>query len=582
MKKKALHNKLFCLALLTGIFATSTAFAWTNIGIDIINGPKETGQPKPPSDISQKILQMGTGARPATTAENSVAKLAMEKVGPALVGISLYNNGSWSYSGSGVVYSSSAGLIVTNAHVVQNDATVQVSLSNGSSVAGTVLGKNVGADLAVVKVPVPGLVAAEFGDSSNLQLGEVAIVMGNPLSMQYKSSINIGVVSGLNRRLQYDQESVSMIQTDAPINPGNSGGALVNAKGQVVGINTSKLADAEGIGFAIPINTVKNILDRITQEGKLVQSLGSGAAAEGNSVVGAIKQVSPSIIGISRRDSKGQSVLSGSGVIYDAAQGILVTSYTSIKDAEKIVVNLADGRTFEGEILGSDPDSNLAVLRIDATGLSQPSFGDSSLLQLGEKAIVIGNSVGLELSGSVTVGIISGLNRSQQVGNRSYKLIQTDAALNEGNGGSALINEAGQIVGINIAKLDNNNAERIGFAIPINTAKSYINEIIKKAHANRPYLGMNVYGEDWARSNGLNTNLHGGVAVLNVMPNSPVAKAGIKPNDIILSINGRLVPNIDAVSGSIAGRRVGDTIEVKLLRDNKNMVLKVVLEALPE
>lgn len=584
MQKKSWNKKMLYTVLFAGCLVASSSFteasgtrlqilpmgSWTGIGTDMINGSSGTQNPAPSSPISRDILQMGTGA-----AKQYAIKSALQKVSPALVGISFHNGAEWIYSGSGVIYAAEAGLIVTNAHVVSGSNSVNVTLHDNRNFKGIVIGKDIRSDLAVVKINAPGLLAAEFGDSSDLHRGEPAVVLGNPVSMDYQASVNVGVISGLNRHIGQEEDSLNLIQTDAPINPGNSGGALANGAGQVIGINTSKLGNAEGIGFAIPINTVKVVLDRITKEGSLVQSISSKAGKTASPIETAIERISPSIVGVSKSNKSDENLLSASGIVYKAEEGLIVTSYAGIKDAKNVFVNFEDGRSFEAEVVGADEDCNLAVLRVEADNLKQPSFGDSALLSRGDTAIVIGSSVGLELNGSVTVGIISGLNREQQVGNKTYTLIQTDAALNEGNGGSALLNEAGQIIGINIAKSSNSNTERIGFAIPINTARVYINDIIKQANANRPYLGMNVSDQESGAG-------QGGVVVLEVMVDSPAHKAGLKAYDKVLSINGKAIYGLEEVSHSLQGCKVGDVINVKIIRDKKPMNVKVLLEALPE
>jgi len=588
MHKKALNKKIFFTVVLSSCLVAGLAFAgtkennklkplpmgsWTGIGTDIVNGSNTTPKPTPPT-ISKDILKMSAADQKRNAINNAAVK-----IGPAIVGVSIYNGSAWVFSGSGVIYDAMAGLLVTNAHVVGENNTVQIILNDRRSFKGFVVGKDTTSDLAVVKMVASDLIAAEFGDSSLVGRGEIAIVMGIPLGMDYQSSINAGVISGLNRHLDQDNEGLNLLQTDTPINPGNSGGALVNSRGQVIGINISKLGHAEGIGFAIPINTVKLVVDKLTSEGKLQQTLDQ-EKTEVSSIKDAIEIVSPSIVGVSKKNKDGQTALSASGVVYDSTEGYILTSYTGIKDAESVVVSLEDGRSFTGEIIGSAADCNLAVLKIQASNLKQPTFGDSALLRRGDTAIVIGSSVGLELSGSVTVGIISGLNRLQQVGAKSYSLIQTDAALNEGNGGSALVNEYGQIVGINIAKPDRDNTERIGFAIPMNTARKYVDDIIRQATGGKPYLGMNVAEQITVKSG--KAKGRSGMSVLAIMDKSPVAKAGLQLDDIVLSINGQAVSLVAEVAQVLSKHKAGDTISLEIYRDNKPMTLKVLLEALPD
>lgn len=170
-------------------------------------------------------------------------------------------------TGSGVIYDKS-GLIATNNHVVEGASEIIVSLTDGRSVKGKVLGADAATDLAVVKIDENNLPVADFGDSSTLQVGEPAIAIGNPLGLEFRGSVTAGVISALNRSIQLGERKFDLIQTDAAINPGNSGGALVNAEGEVVGINSAKIAvsGVEGIGFAIPINSAKPILDELAKK----------------------------------------------------------------------------------------------------------------------------------------------------------------------------------------------------------------------------------------------------------------------------------------------------------------------------
>ena len=214
-------------------------------------------------------------------ARNTAVVRAAKKVSPAVVGITtkVYDRDIFNRQvligegvGSGIIFDK-AGYIATNNHVVGNNKTVIVSLADGQSVEGTVVGRDAKTDLAVVKINVDNLPVAEFGDSDTLQVGEPAIAIGNPLGLEFQGTVTAGVISSLNRTIGAEGQSMKLIQTDAAINPGNSGGALVNADGQVVGINSAKISKegVEGLGFAIPINAARPILDSLIQNGKVVR-----------------------------------------------------------------------------------------------------------------------------------------------------------------------------------------------------------------------------------------------------------------------------------------------------------------------
>lgn len=272
----------------------------------------------------------------------------------------------------------------------------------------------------------------------------------------------------------------------------------------------------------------------------------------------------------------------GSGVIYDAKNGYIATNNHVVEGAKEIKVFLPDGRSMTGKVLGTDPATDLAVVKIDAKDLPEAPLGDSSSLQVGEPAIAIGNPLGMEFRGTVTVGIISALNRSIEVGERKYTLIQTDAAINPGNSGGALVNADGEVMGINSAKIAKGGVEGIGFAIPINTAKPILEELSSRGTVARPYLGVTLIDKATAEKMGFDMDLHGGVFMMKVLPNSPAGKAGIRPGDIILSFNGAKVANAAELRQKIAECKVGASVEVKILRSEVEMTKKVVLEEVPE
>lgn len=227
------------------------------------------------------VLENKATAASMSAARNTPIVQAAKKVGPAVVGITnkAYVQESWSRvelresgTGSGVIYDKS-GLIVTNNHVVAGAQEIVVSLADGTSVPGTVLGTDAATDLAVVKIDVDDLPVATFGDSDQIMVGEPAIAIGNPLGMEFRGSVTAGVISALNRTIEIDERQFKLLQTDAAINPGNSGGALVNADGEVIGINSAKISvsGVEGIGFAIPINEAKPILEALVKQGRVIR-----------------------------------------------------------------------------------------------------------------------------------------------------------------------------------------------------------------------------------------------------------------------------------------------------------------------
>ena len=223
-------------------------------------------------EYTQQAITINTNDDVSTVA--AVAKKAMSSV----VGITtietqdLYWFGQRDVSGvgSGVIVDSN-GYILTNSHVVANGNAkdIKVLFENGDKVQGTVLWNDPTLDLAIVKVDVTGLPVADLGDSDELEVGEIAIAIGNPLGLEFQRSVTSGIISGLHRSVQVDQLTIidDLIQTDASINPGNSGGPLLNRNGEVIGINTAKMKSAEGLGFSIPINQAKAIVEEVIKKG---------------------------------------------------------------------------------------------------------------------------------------------------------------------------------------------------------------------------------------------------------------------------------------------------------------------------
>lgn len=210
--------------------------------------------------------------------ENSISEVA-EEVGPAVVGVTNYVD-SWGFgsvlgrtteggSGSGIIFDKN-GYIVTNYHVIKDAKKVAVTLPGGKKIDAKIVGGDEAVDLAVLKVDgIKDLPAAKFGDSSKVRVGDFSIAIGNPLGEEFAGSVTFGIISALNREISMNGEVNKYIQTDASINPGNSGGALCNEAGEVIGINSIKVGSAEGMGFAIPINTAKPIIDELISKGKV-------------------------------------------------------------------------------------------------------------------------------------------------------------------------------------------------------------------------------------------------------------------------------------------------------------------------
>lgn len=272
----------------------------------------------------------------------------------------------------------------------------------------------------------------------------------------------------------------------------------------------------------------------------------------------------------------------GSGVIYDAKNGYIATNNHVVENATEINVALTDGKTVKGKVLGTDPMTDLAVVKIETKDLPEAPLGDSSTLQVGEPAIAIGNPLGMEFRGSVTVGIISALNRSVKVGENSYTVIQTDAAINPGNSGGALVNADGEVVGINSIKIAANGVEGIGFAIPINTAKPILDQLVKGGTVARPYLGVMLMDKQLADRKGFDSDLHGGILLTRVMEGSPAYNAGLRQYDIILEFNGKKVETAEALKQAVNSCKVGDSVQVKIFRSGMDLTKTIKMAEMPK
>jgi len=275
----------------------------------------------------------------------------------------------------------------------------------------------------------------------------------------------------------------------------------------------------------------------------------------------------------------------GSGVIVNANKGYILTNYHVIRDAKKITVTLYDNRTFNAKVVGKDPATDIAVVQIKAKDLHQVQLGDSSELNVGDYVIAIGNPLGLEHT--ATFGIVSAIGRPNIGGDRSEDgmggaeigeyddFIQTDAAINPGNSGGPLVNLKGQLIGLNAAIATNNGGNiGIGFAIPVDMAKTVMNQLIKYGKVKRGQLGVSVQNltPELAKQFNLKAG-EGGALVAQVVKGSAAAKAGIKQGDVITEVNGKHVRNPAMLASYVAIQRVGTPLTLTVYRDGKKMTI---------
>ncbi|MDM8110530.1 trypsin-like peptidase domain-containing protein [Phascolarctobacterium faecium] len=348
-------------------------------------------------------------------------------------------------------------------------------------------------------------------------------------------------------------------------------------------LSTAVLLGGCGIGNTANTQKEEQPAAAVQQEVKL-------SGARNTPVVVAAQKVGPAVVGITNkayvRDFFNRVQLTergtGSGVIYDKS-GLIATNNHVVEGAQEIIVSLTDGRSVKGKVLGADAATDLAVVKIDVDeDLPVAKFGDSSTLQVGEPAIAIGNPLGLEFRGSVTVGVISALNRSIELGDRKFNLIQTDAAINPGNSGGALVNADGEVVGINSAKVAVSGVEGIGFAIPVNSAKPILDELAQHGRIARPYIGASLIDKDISARYGFDLDLHGGIFVMKIVTGGPVYNAGMRPGDIILTFDGAKVETVPELRTKLAEKKVGDTVAIVVLRAGIERILQVTLQEMPE
>ena len=315
------------------------------------------------------------------------------------------------------------------------------------------------------------------------------------------------------------------------------------------------------------------------------QSASSGADSLYSSLFGDDSDSSSS------KSGKLETYSEGSGVVYmkSNGKGYIVTNNHVISGSDAVQVLLANGKTVNAKVVGKDSTTDLAVLSIDAKYVTQTAqFGDSKHLEAGQTVIAVGSPLGSEYASTVTQGIISAPARtiSTSSGNQQT-VIQTDAAINPGNSGGALVNSAGQVIGINSMKLaqssDGTSVEGMGFAIPSNEVVTIVNELVKKGKITRPQLGVRVIAlqgipEGYRSRLKIKSNLKSGIYIASVNKSGSAANAGIKSGDVITKVDGKKVDDVASLHSILYSHKVGDTVNVTVNRNGRNVSLKVKLE----
>ena len=347
--------------------------------------------------------------------------------------------------------------------------------------------------------------------------------------------------------------------------------------GSIIGSVLTYLVIDEKIGINegttnVGTSTSTNIKYEITKTDSPVVAI---AAKAGPSIVGVkVSYTTQSFFGTQEADEE------GSGIIY-SEDGYIITNYHVIESAINnntavVAISLPnDENTYEARIIGGDETTDLAVVKIDKTGLTSAEFGESSKLSVGELAVAIGNPLGQEFAGSVTVGYISALNRKITTDGRTYNLVQTDAAINPGNSGGALVNSVGQVIGINTVKISDTDVEGIGFAIPIDDAMPIIKELIENGKIVRPYIGIS--GIDLDTMTAKRNNLVEGIYVAQVLNGSPAKEAGIQRGDVIVKFEGKEITTMEELNELKNTKKIGDTVTLTVNRSGKEIDIKLTL-----
>ena len=364
--------------------------------------------------------------------------------------------------------------------------------------------------------------------------------------------------------------------------PKKNGFAVIVATGLICSIVGGSIGGVVGANIAQSKYEEMNYTQSDTDRDTAIQLVGN--QSEISPVIAIAKKVMPSVVGVHTygtysywgRQITNMELGSGSGVIY-SEDGYIITNYHVIEDATSVVVTLSDEQEYEAVIIGADEASDLAVLKIDAgRKLPAAELGNSSELQIGELVVAIGNPLGYD--NTVTDGIVSGLNRQLSDYTDEMTLIQTNAAINSGNSGGALVNGRGEVIGINSAKLVASNAEGMGFALSIDEVKPLVEQLITQGHVSRPYMGVTIdsqYQVDEETAERYEIPM--GIMIYEVAENSPAEQAGLREGDIIYKVNDTLIQSFDDLSELIDSSQVGDTLRVLANRDGKKVICDVVL-----
>jgi len=348
----------------------------------------------------------------------------------------------------------------------------------------------------------------------------------------------------------------------------------------LVGLLVGGTALGFGIGAGIKYFDSSKFNNVYYMENKDAQATTPVSLLPGNkSIVSIAEQVGPSVVPITSKVTvqdmfmnQTQAEGSGSGVVFSITKDsiLIMTNNHVVDGATEVLVGITDSLTLKAQLVGVDPETDLAVVKLDKSQVpaeqlakvKPATLGNSDNVKVGETAIAIGNPLGY--SRTVTAGIISALDRKVDASLNRLNLIQTDAAINPGNSGGALVNSNGEVIGINTIKIADTKVEGIGFAIPINSAKPVIDQLLTKGYVSRPYLGISGRNIDQEMSKLYEIPI--GVIVMEVLPGSSAAEAGVQKGDVLISFDGKTVTTMEQLIKLISDHKVGDKVQMKLIR----------------
>jgi serine protease Do len=396
------------------------------------------------------------------------------------------------------------------------------------------------------------------------------------------TSVEMYQIFGENKNMTSAQNQTSVTTNDS---------TNTDTEKSATSTASSKISGASWVNLAAPSDalTIPEIVEKAMPSAVGISSTFSYTAQ--SSAMDYFGYNFGGMYGSSPQQQTQEVTATGSGIVM-SSDGYIITNAHVIYDTESeynmgkatsVTVVMGDNHDeeYEAEIVGYDIQTDLAVLKIDAEGLTPAEFGDSNDLEVGELVVAIGNPLGFELYGTTTCGIVSAVNREVQLEDRTMTLIQTDAAINSGNSGGMLLNAYGQVIGINSMKMGSSygsaSVEGLGFAIPISDAKEIINSLINNGYVTgRPQLG--ITGVTVTESDAERFNLPQGVYVYGVAENSAAAKAGLQQGDIITAIDGVEITTMEELSEQKNKHQAGDTVTLRVSRSGETMDVQMTLQ----